>query len=100
MSEDEQHGLVMPFVVVASHGGPYDDEAFVAGWECGSLDMALRVLAPTGAVLRRWVKPALIEQLDLIAMKHGRALYLGDIDDSGEWRYVEIDIPGRPEDAS
>lgn len=43
MSDEHEadFGLVMPFVVVVSHGGPYEDAAFAAGWECGRIDEAL-----------------------------------------------------------
>ena len=97
--EETGYGLVMPFVVCASQGGPYDDEAFVSGWTLGAINMALNIIAPTGAQYRAWVKPAHVPQLDLIAMKHGRQLFLGDLDDSGEWRYIEIDVP-KPESGS
>lgn len=90
------YGLVMPFVACASQGGPYDDEAFVAGYTLGAIDMALNIIAPIGAQYRAWVKPSHIPQLDLIAMKHNRQLFLGDFDDSKEWRYIEIDVP-KPE---
>ena len=30
--------LVMPFVVVTSAGGPYDDESYVAGFEASRVD--------------------------------------------------------------
>lgn len=64
--------LVMPFTVVASVGGPYDDEAFAAGWAAGALDAELstRTIAATTELIRT----ALIPQLDLIAMRYGYRL--------------------------
>ncbi|MGE3795121.1 MAG: hypothetical protein AB7I38_14500 [Dehalococcoidia bacterium] len=91
--EDASYGLVMPFVATTSNGGPFDDQAFVAGYECGSIDMALHVLAPIGATVSRWVHPELLPQLDLIAMRHGRQVYVGDEDDTGTWRHITIDLP-------
>lgn len=38
---DAEFGLVMPFVVCESQGGPYDDNAYVAGFEAGNLAMNL-----------------------------------------------------------
>ena len=96
VEEDEGRELVMPFVVVSSRGGPFDDQAFVAGYECGVIDMALNVLVPIGGTVSRWVHPELLPQIDLIAMKHGRQVYVGDEDDSGTWRHITIDLPQRP----
>jgi len=71
---DEQpaYELVMPFVVVTSKGGPYDDEAFTAGWQCAELDRDLAEAAALGATgLARTVRTQSVPQVDLIAMKHG-----------------------------
>lgn len=79
MGDEAEYGLVMPFVVCQSKGGPYDDESYVAGYEAGHLDAILRYNAllraqgfnpqpPPGAA------PFHVEnrpQLDLIAMRHG-----------------------------
>lgn len=71
-SEDQPggYGLVMPFVSVASKGGPYDDDAYCAGWAMGALDTRL------GAAMRlmsheETVREADVPQADLIAMKNG-----------------------------
>ena len=84
MDEDEdaasQFELVMPFVVVTSKGGPYDDEAFVAGWSCAVIDQALAALAPWRATFQRTVRTAVVPQVDLIAMKHEYALMHDDED--------------------
>lgn len=92
--------LVMPFVACVSNGGPYDDESFTAGWELGAIDMALNVMAPLGATFARWIKPGMVEQLDLIAMKHGRRVAMGDLDDSATWRYVELLFPATTDGGS
>jgi hypothetical protein len=77
MSDEEnetEFGLVMPFVVCASQGGPYDDDSYVAGYEAGKLDAELALGPPH--VLAFW-PPALSfhaenkPQLDLVAMKNG-----------------------------
>jgi hypothetical protein len=71
-SEAPDWGLVMPFVVVTSTGGPYDDDAFVAGYQCGEIDRALKTIrAAGGSRLDATVRSAVVSQLDLIAMRHG-----------------------------
>jgi hypothetical protein len=78
MAEDEdaapQYELVLPFVLVTSKGGPFDDDAFVAGWQCAEIDQALTALAPWGATMAKTVYAQVVPQLDLIAMKHGYAM--------------------------
>lgn len=97
MTDDERVGgegydLVMPFVVTASHGGPYEDEAFVAGWQCGEIDTALRATATIGGSLRRQVLRALFPQVELIAMKHGLVVtkHQGGEGHDAEWADVTI----------
>lgn len=67
------YGLVMPFVTVASKGGPHDDEAYVAGFEMGGLDATLKALAPVHALVKLpfTIHSVSRGQADLIAMKHG-----------------------------
>ncbi len=69
--EPAEYGLELPFVACESAGGPYDDAAFVAGFECGFVESMLHVVSRAGGSFERWVNPALMPQLDLIAMKHG-----------------------------
>lgn len=73
---DPAYGLVMPFVVCASKGGPYDDVAFTAGYECGMLDVVLELAAanPDGHRIERTVRTASLAQVDLLAMRHGYVL--------------------------
>jgi hypothetical protein len=70
MSEGD-YGLVMPFVVCQSNGGPFDDAAFVAGVQFGDLS---RQLAGGGPVEPAYVNPDLWAQLDLAAMHYGYRL--------------------------
>jgi len=74
MEEPGEYGLVMPFVVTTSHDGPYADDAFVAGYQAGQLDLLLPIVAQFGSTVERYVPPALVPQLDLIAMRHGYTL--------------------------
>lgn len=80
MSDDAEaeYGLVMPFVVCQSKGGPYDDDAFAAGFHAGRIDCWLRVLPILERIGGKFdtsepemVRSPLVPQLDLIAMRHG-----------------------------
>lgn len=66
-------GLLMPFVCCASVGGPYHDEAFVAGVQIGTLDQMLAERAGHGGPTPQPVLlyATLEEQADLVAMRHG-----------------------------
>jgi len=93
----QQFELVMPFVVVTSKGGPYDDGAFVAGWECAAIDKALAAIAEYAVSFRRTVHSANLPQLDLIAMKHGYAMECLEldvdakiVDPAGVWSWVSF----------
>lgn len=68
-----EYGLVMPFVVVKSKGGPYDDDSFVAGWRAGVIDKQLEAhdSPAVDGESPISVETALLPQLDLIAMSHG-----------------------------
>lgn len=80
-----EYDLVMPFVVCASNGGPYQDDAYVAGWEAGSLDKALE-LTHSVFPAERIVFPQAFhadnrDQIDLIAMRYGMVAEFADLED-------------------
>lgn len=66
---EASYGLVMPFVVTQSHGGPYEDSAFVAGYALGQL--ASDLMSRRHRVLSQYVRTQSLAQADLIAMLHG-----------------------------
>ncbi|MET7713715.1 hypothetical protein [Streptomyces sp. NPDC005407] len=85
--------LVMPFVIVQSQGGPFDDDAFVAGVTCGHLDHELMVAAALGGLPGvRYIDARLLPQVDLIAMRHGYVLELGHLDDASGWQAVQFTL--------
>lgn len=90
--EESTYALVMPFVVCASQGGPFDDDAFVAGFQAGRLDRALAVAAVNDTPsVRATVNAVLVRQLDLLGMHHGYPVLKVDIDiDSPEWADVQF----------
>lgn len=59
---------ILPFVVCSSEGGPFPDEAFVAGFDSGCLFQMMSDGVPSFEypVLR-----TLVDQVDLFAMHHG-----------------------------
>jgi hypothetical protein len=84
VSEEEQgYGLVMPFVTVATKGGPHDDQSYVAGWEMGALDARLEYERPP--VLEMAIQLANVPQADLLAMKHGYGYEITEHDDQWSW---------------
>lgn len=85
-----EYALVMPFVVCQSVGGPYDDDAFVAGYQAGQIDAALK--AGTAGDLSLTVRTDLLPQLDLIAMRHGYIMTT-DSTEIDEWTYATFRRP-------
>lgn len=81
------YSLVMPFVVTDDHGGPYEKDAFVAGWEANAFACFLRDLNP-GIPCR--ILPEMpfrtgnIPQLDLIAMRFGWRIEAFPVHTEGE----------------
>lgn len=76
-------GLIVPFTACASQGGPFDDEAFINGVDCGVLHAEMRMLGTVGATpLARWVKPGILDQLDLIAMANRYVMKRGETDEA------------------
>jgi hypothetical protein len=76
--------LVMPFVAVASHGGPFDDVSYAAGFEAGMLDALLGHALTKMACdrIERTILQANTLQADLIAMRHGWAMVCRPWDDT------------------
>lgn len=68
----DERGLLFPFVVCVSNGGPFDDQAFAAGYECGQI--ASRLAAGRHVLLQEVVRTPNVPQLDLIAMHYGYTL--------------------------
>lgn len=75
----DEYALVMPFRCVTSVGGPFDDDAFTAGWQAGALYQKLSV--PNLVAASEMLYEALEAQADLIAMRFGldvEVLWRGD----------------------
>jgi hypothetical protein len=90
MSDEEnaEYEPVMPFVAVASNGGPYDDQAYTAGYEMGVLDEALKWQPPTHSVTIRTDNAG---QADLLAMRHGYRCTTTPSEDAQEWTFATFE---------
>ncbi len=82
----ERYELVMPFLPVVSRGGPYDDEAFAAGYRMGRLDGDLA----QGVDHPRPIGVGEREQADLIAMRHGYAARF--VSERGGWLWLSLEF--------
>ena len=88
---EAEFGLLMPFLPVESRGGPFPDDAYVAGWEMGRTDAVLGTAAAlgltpdTGLLIHRENR----EQVDLLAMHHGFTTEYEPID-GDEWVRVDF----------
>lgn len=91
---EEQYELVMPLLPVASRGGPFDDVAYVCGFEMGLLDMQLGQ-GPTVCLPDRPIHEQNREQADLLAMRHGYLAEFSDTEVEG-WIHLRITRP-RPD---
>lgn len=83
--ESEKYELAVPFIVCQSQGGPFDDDAFVAGFQCGEVDKALTVAAAANATAVRFptARTALVKQFELLAMNRGYPIM--DVTESEEF---------------
>lgn len=92
--EDEGYEIVLPFVVVASQGGRFDDASFVAGFHTGQVMAMAGALAslegsPVGSI-EATVPAELLHQLDLVAMHHGLEYSWRRCSDAPEWAHIEM----------
>lgn len=97
-SDDAVFAPLMPFLPVTSKGGPFDDQAYVAGYEMGLLCCAL---ADEDAVepINQVILAANVAQADLLAMRFGwhlEAVFPAD----DTWTAIELLRTAGPEDAS
>jgi hypothetical protein len=73
----------VPFVVVESQGGPYDDEAFASGYQLGMLNMGFFSDDFPSTFCMPMYRQS-VRQADLIAMRHGWVTSVEDEVDE-EW---------------
>jgi len=94
--EPEGMSLVVPFVACQSQDGPYDDDAFCAGFQAGEVDAYLAVAAVSRS--RRvgfTVRKTLLRQLELIGMHRGfPTMHIEESDEWPEWALVTFAATG------
>ena len=84
-----EFGLLMPFVVCRSQGGPYDDSAFVAGASFGAHMALLEQTKPEEWAA--YVDPQMLRQYDLLAMHGGYKMESEPWDEHpDEWALVRF----------
>jgi hypothetical protein len=83
--EPEGMTLAVPFVVCRSNGGPYEDDAFCAGFQAGEVDRALDMGAAARAESIQFpmARTSLLKQFELIGMNRGYPIMTADV--SEEW---------------
>ena len=92
--EDDGMELVLPFVACVSNGGPYDDDAFTAGYQCGRIDSALKAAKAVGATSATYtVYTTLVKQLELIGMHHDFPnVTAEESPETPEWSFVTFEV--------
>jgi hypothetical protein len=91
LPEPDASELVFPFIACLSEGGRYDDDAFVAGYQCGRIDNALAAMAAVGADRATYtVRTDLVKQLELIGMHHRFNVTAEACDDADHWSFVTL----------
>jgi hypothetical protein len=87
MSDDgTEMEALMPFVCVATEGGPYPDDAFCAGWTGGLIWARLERQPDEYADT---VPAPIVRQLDLMAMHFGYRMEYTETD-YPEWMHVRF----------
>ncbi len=92
--DEDSYEMVYPFVVCTSNGGIYDDAAFVAGCYFGQ---AMYKVEHREERISMTVPPALVPQLELLAMSKGYELASSLWDEApDEWALVRLELPWAP----
>lgn len=101
-AEQPDAELLMPFIVAASNGGPFDDDAYVAGYEAGQWWERMRMFAAgglSGATAVMPVRTANVPQLDLIAMQWAIHIETELVEEMPEWSWMTLHLPDAEEPA-
>jgi hypothetical protein len=80
--DDGEYTLLYPFVVCKTNGGPWDDEAFVAGVRFGELAQRLKLRE---VFVELPIEHALVPQVDLLAMHEGYSVHFEPCDTAEGW---------------
>lgn len=83
--EDAFYELVMPFVVCESEGGPFADDAFVAGVQYGMDSIGLAGNSSIQVWRSSAVRAAVVPQYDLLAMNEGFVMTTEPVEGDDSW---------------
>jgi hypothetical protein len=91
-TDGDAYSLVFPFITVTSVGGPHDDDAYAAGFECGRIDAWLATAKGLGWGIEATVTARAVNapQIDLIAMHHGFTAEAAPSEDAPEWVTIRL----------
>lgn len=97
--DDTEYEMLMPFIACKSQGGPFDDDAFIAGHEIGVLWIRLAAVKVFEALpITATVRRDLLPQVDLMAMHYELALTENEMDPEiydaqtiAEWAMITFD---------
>lgn len=89
MTNEDDEGFLVPYVLMKRHGGTYDDDAFLAGVRIGELarDLLLSVSMAMG-MPAKIMPPSDKPQIELLAMAYGFVLTEHPYDD--EWSIFQF----------
>lgn len=98
--------MLVPFTVVQSHGGPFEDKAFQAGYNMGRLEARFLAAEHFGLGLPTVpIERTMLEQIDLLAMHYNITMNEIDIPDDKvdldhdprpQWAWIKFDWGTRP----
>lgn len=94
--DEPEYELVYPFVACQSQGGPYEDQAFVAGVQLGKLTQSLEIASTLGVerLTTRTIYTSLVPQVELAGMAYGFPFMSAEEcgDEAPEWSYVTFSV--------
>lgn len=99
---EQTYELVYPFIHTKSHGGPYEDEAFVAGFHCGRIERLMAIASNLGQPCEFEAYYSLYGQIDLMAAHHGYTVECRRTDESlhPDWATFMCSLPAHPVDGA
>lgn len=88
--ESNEYDLIYPFVVCASNGGPFDDDAYTAGVEFGTIAAKLAAAPTECTEMKFTVRSENVRQLDLAAAHHHWNLTVLEWDSDPSWTFAHF----------
>ncbi len=89
MDEEPEHTLLYPLIVCKTNGGPYEDDAFVAGCYFGHIETLCQTLDFEHEIYEHIPSP-LAPQIDLLVMHEKCSMTAEPCEEHSEWTHVII----------